>query len=40
MVHFGIEGLKTLEPGEYDMRLIFIHEGKTVGVHTWKLRVG
>jgi eukaryotic-like serine/threonine-protein kinase len=34
-----IQGLKTLEPGEYQIQLQFVHEGKTLGQHNWKLMV-
>jgi serine/threonine-protein kinase len=35
-----IDGLKTLPPGDYDMRLLFVHQDRTIGSHEWSLRVG
>jgi serine/threonine-protein kinase len=34
-----IDGLKTLEPGLYDVNLLFQQDGITLGRHAWKLTV-
>jgi len=34
-----IPGLKTLDPGLYDVNLMFQHNGRTLGKHAWKLTV-
>ncbi len=34
-----IQGLKTLEPGEYQVRLLFVSSEKVLGSHEWKLLV-
>lgn len=34
-----IQGLKTLDPGEYEVRLLFISNEQVLGSHQWKLLV-
>jgi len=34
-----IQGLKTLEPGEYEVRLLFVNNNQVLGSHNWKLLV-
>ena len=35
-----VQGLKDLDPGTYDLTLMFLHKGRQIGTHSWRLDVG